>query len=66
VLDHGVGGILSLEQLEDHSNGTLDFLVWVEGNLVAVENKTNGQREAQFTFVRLVELTAVEARADNV
>src|SRR6266550_7737191 len=64
--DHGVGTAFSLEQFEDRSNGALHFLVRVERNLIVVENKANRQSEVQLTFVRLVELTSVEARADDV
>src|SRR4029077_8438302 len=64
--DHGVGTAFSLEQFEDRSNGALNFLVRVERNLIVVENKANWQSEVQVTFLRLVELTSVEARADDV
>ena len=64
--DHGVGTAFSLEQFEDCSNGALNFLVRVERNLIVVENKANWQSEVQLTFLRLVELTSVEARADDV
>jgi hypothetical protein len=64
--DHGVGTAFSLEQFEDRSNGALNFLVRVERNLIVVENKANRQSEVQLTLLRLVELTSVEARADDV
>src|SRR6266446_1326410 len=66
ALDYGVRTALSFEQFEDRSNGALYFLVRIERNLVVVKNQTNRQREVQFTLVRLVELAAVEARADDV
>src|SRR6266566_408077 len=66
ALDYGVRTALSFEQFEDRSNGALHFLVRIERNLVVVKNQTNRQREVQFTLVCLVELAAVEARADDV
>src|SRR5258708_9700341 len=66
ALDYGVRTALSFEQFEHRSNGALYFLVRIERNLVVVKNQTNRQREVQFTLVRLVELAAVEARADDV
>src|SRR5256884_2947291 len=64
--DHGVGTAFSLEQFEDRSNGALHFLVRVERSFIVVESKTNRQSEVQLTFVRLVDLASVEARADDV
>src|SRR5258706_1322245 len=66
ALDYGVRTALSFEQFEHRSNGALYFLVRIERNLVVVKNQTHRQREVQFTLVRLVELAAVEARADDV
>src|SRR6202795_4487237 len=59
ALDHGIGRALSFEQFKYHSNGTLHFLV-------GIENKADRQSEMQLTFAGLVELAAVEARADDV
>ena len=64
--DHRIGAALSLEQFEHRPNGALHFLIGVERDLIVVENKADRQSEAQLTFVRLVELAAVEARADDV
>src|SRR5260370_13151682 len=44
----------------------LNFLVRVERSFIVVENKTNRQSEVQLTFVRLVDLASVQARADDV
>src|SRR5438128_947667 len=41
-------------------------LVRFERSFIVVENKTNRQSEVQLTFVRLVDLASVEARADDV
>src|SRR5258708_16622572 len=66
ALDYGVRATLSFKQFEDGSNGALHLLIRIECNLVVVKNQTNRQRAVQFTLVRFVELTAVEARADDV
>jgi hypothetical protein len=66
ALHHGIGRALSFEQFKYHSNGTLHFLVGIKTNLVVVENKADRQSEMQLTFACLVELAAVEARADDV
>jgi len=66
ALHHGIGRALSFEQFKDHSNGTLHFLVGIKRNLVVVENKADRQSEMQLTLACLVELAAVEARADDV
>ena len=44
----------------------MDLPVWIEYDLVIVEDEPDRQRESQFAFGRLVELAAVEARADDV
>ena len=66
ALNHAVGAILLLKQLEYCPNSALHFLVWIENNLVAVVHKPNWYREAQLTLLRLVEFCSVEARANNV
>src|ERR1700716_1864487 len=66
ALTHGIGRALSFEQFKYHSNSTLHFLVGIKRNLVIVENKADRQSEMQLTFAGLVELAAVEARADDV
>src|SRR5215470_3956773 len=66
ALNHAVGAILLLKQLEYCPNSALHFLVWIENNLVAVVHKPNWYREAQLTLPRLVEFCSVEARANNV
>src|SRR5215813_956110 len=63
ALNHAVGAILLLKQLEYCPNSALHFLVWIENNLVAVVHKPNWYREAQLTLLRLVEFCSVEARA---
>src|SRR5215470_9076646 len=66
ALNHAVGAVLLLKQLEYCPNSALHFLVWIENNLVAVVHKTNWYREAQLTLLRLVEFCSVEARANDV
>src|SRR6185295_4995411 len=66
ALDHGVGGTFALEQIKQCSNGALHFLIGVEGNLVIFKHITNRQRESELAFARLVELAAMEARANDV
>src|SRR5690242_16942870 len=44
----------------------LYFLIWVEHNLVGVIHITHGRGELELTFARLVELAAMEARANDV
>ena len=66
ALNHAVGAVLLLKQLEYCPNSALHFLVWIENNLVGVVHKTNWYREAQLTLPRLVELCSVEARANDV
>src|SRR5260370_2395266 len=66
ALDHGVGTAFSLEQFEDRSNCALHFLVGVGRNLIVVKNEPNRQSEGHRPFVRLVHLTAGEARAEDV
>src|SRR5215475_2407197 len=66
ALNHAVGAILLLKQLEYCPNSALHFLVWIENNLVGVVHKPNWYREAQLTLLRLVEFCSVEARANNV
>src|SRR3954467_2328007 len=62
----GVGTVLLLEQFENCSNGTLDFLIGIKRDLIAVENQADRQRKTQFAFLRLIELSAVEAPAEDV
>ena len=66
ALDDAKSRALPREQIEDRSHYALDFLVWIEHNFVALEDKSDRQREAQFALGRLVELTAMEARADDM
>src|SRR5215470_17861737 len=66
ALNHSVGGVLLLKQFEDRSNSALYLLVWVENDLVAVEYQTNRERKTQLPLLRLVEFTAVEARANDM
>ena len=66
ALNHAVGAILLLKQLEYRPNSALHFLVWIENNLVAVVHKPNWYREAQLPLLRLVEFCSVEARANDV
>jgi hypothetical protein len=44
----------------------LHFLIRVESNLVTLKHITNRQRESQLTFACLIELTAMEARTNDV
>ena len=55
-----------LEQREDRPDGALHFLVGIENDLVVVKYQTNWQGKTQLTFLRSVEFTAVEARANDV
>src|SRR6516165_4745621 len=50
ALNHAVGAILLLKQLEYCPNSALHFLVWIENNLVAVVHKPNctGKRNSPF------------------
>ena len=57
---------LAREQIEDRADGPLNFLVWIEHDLVAVKDKSDRQCEAQLAFGSLIELAAMEAGADNV
>src|SRR5262249_35093506 len=66
TFDHGIGRPFALEQLEHGANGALYFLIGVEHNLVALIHITHGHRELERTFARLVELAAMEARANDV
>ena len=66
TLHHTIGGALSIEKFEDGANRALHFLVGIESNLVAVEYQTDWQREMQLTFLRFVEFSSVEARANDV
>jgi len=66
TLHHSVGGVLLFKQFEDCSNSALYFLVWVENDFVAVEYQTNRQRKTQLPLLRLIEFTAMEARANDV
>jgi hypothetical protein len=65
-VNHAVGAVLLLKQLEYCPNSALHFLVWIENNLVGVVHKTNWYGEAQLTLPRLVEFCSVEARANDV
>jgi hypothetical protein len=47
-------------------NRALDLLVGVEHDLVGFEHKADGQGKAQLALVRLIQLPAVEAPADDV
>jgi hypothetical protein len=51
VLDHSIGTFILLKQFEDRANSTLHFLVWIEDNLVAIEDQADWQRETQLTFL---------------
>src|SRR6266705_6952885 len=66
ALNHSIGAVLLLEQREDCPDGALHFLVGIENDLVAVKYQTNRQWKAQLTFLRFVEFSAVEARANDV
>ena len=66
TFDYGVRGPFTLKQLEDGSNGALHFFIRVENNLVTFKHITNRQRESQLTFACLIELTAMEARTNDV
>src|SRR5260370_42429468 len=66
ALNHSVGAVLLLEQREDRPDGALHFLVGIENDLVAVKYQTNWQWKTQLTFLRSVELRAVEARANDM
>src|SRR5262249_28794749 len=55
-----------MEQLEDSTYGALHFLIRIECNLLTSIHVTNRKRELELTFARLVELAAVEARANDV
>ena len=66
TFDHGISCPFALEQVEDGANGTLHFLIGIERNIVALIHITNRQRELELTFARLVELAAMEARANDV
>ncbi|MGA8469363.1 MAG: hypothetical protein WB721_11020 [Pseudolabrys sp.] len=44
----------------------MHFLVGIENDLVAVKYQTNRQGKTQLTFLRSVEFSAVEARANDV
>ena len=66
ALNHSVGAVFLLEQREDRPDGALHFLVGIENDLVAVKYQTNRQGKTQLTFLRSVEFSAVEARANDV
>src|SRR5271169_4183830 len=66
ALNHSTGAVFLLEQFEDRPDGALHFLVGIENDLVAVKYQTNWQWETQLTFLRSVEFSAVEARANDV
>ena len=54
------------KQFEDRANSALNFLVWVDYNFVVVADEPNWQRKPELASVRLIELAAMEARADNM
>src|SRR5215831_3635673 len=66
TFDNGISRSFALEQLEDGANRALHFLIGIEHDLVAIIHVTNRQRELELTFARLVELAAMEARANDV
>src|SRR5262249_8448667 len=66
ILKSGISRSIALEQLEDGANRALHFLIGIEHDLVAIIHVTNRQRELELTFARLVELAAMEARANDV
>ena len=66
MLDDGVCSAFFFEQLEYGPDGSLHVLVWIEHDAAAIVDEANRQREAQLAPVRLVELAAVQARADDV
>src|SRR6266581_2227268 len=61
-----IGAALLFEQFEDCSNSALYFLIGIKRDLIAVENQANRQREPQLTFSCLIDLSSMEARADDV
>ncbi len=64
---HGaVGGGLAFEQIEGHADRALNLPIGIEHDLVVLEYEPDRQREPQFAPGRLVELAAMEARADDV
>src|SRR4051794_14302982 len=64
--DNAVGGTFLLEQLEYSMDGSLHLLIGIEDDLVVLEHQSNRQRKAQLTPGGFVELTAMEARADDM
>jgi hypothetical protein len=66
ALDDAECCTLECKQIEDRTDCALDLLIWIEDDLVVLENKSDRQGEAQFALGGLVELTAMEARADDV
>src|SRR5262245_8139042 len=66
ALDHSEGAGFALEQLENSAGSALHFLIGIEHNLVALIHIAHGQRELELAFARLVELAAMEARANDV
>ena len=54
------------KQFEDRANSALNFLVWIDYNFVVVVDEPNWQWKPELASVRLIELAAMEARADNM
>ena len=67
VVNDRVGAASLSEDLEDEPDGPLDLLVRIEYDapLVGVA-QADRQREAEFALLGLVELAALEARADHM
>ena len=67
VVHDRVGAAGLMEDVEDQPDGALHLLVRIEHDapLVGVA-QANRQREAELTFLGLVELAALEARANDV
>jgi hypothetical protein len=66
ALYNGEGTAFAREQLEHCPNRALHLPVWIEHDLVFVENKPDRQCEPQIASRRLVELATVEAPANDV
>ena len=63
---NAVGCALAFEQFEDRANRALHLAVGIEHDLVFVEDKADRQCKPQTASGCLIELAAVEARADDV
>src|SRR3954471_4494158 len=64
--DHAVGGPLLLKQLEHRPDSSLHLLIGIEDDPVVLEHQANRQGKAQLAPGGFVELTTVEARANDV